>query len=308
MVKSSSIKISSKNMLEIENENVTLYRRGDEDKSRRKIKQIPVSAFLGEVRDSVSDTWVVETPPLPEGVFYYGCRGSVETVVLEQQPGIRTVRWSQATSDETRRRGGTKTYALAFPYIVLICRMARKVITDVHVFYRTAPLNSLEDELLCTNLSNVFDTRHRICLGGVPFSGSLKDQVERALDRLWNSGFNADLGGGEFVKSKKLDKRISSLRAWEAASKKDEFFMLKVDWETAYKTLKGAIQALCFGGAALEKAISTMDDLLDIFYRCAPESREKPSFFYQRQTPEKIEEYPEDYHDMPSGGGGCPCG
>lgn len=298
----------SNKFLEFDAKGVTLYRREQRKNtdSQTKIKQVALSGFLKRMLEIQQEDKIIETPPLPEGSWYYARGGENGALIIEQPPQTRTIKWSGLKSYEVNKRGAER-YNLAFPYVVFICRIENEFITEVFVFYRNSALTSLDDELYRTNFANITDKIYqRICLGGKIIEGSLIQQAGIVLDRMWNSSFNDDLGSGEFNSGKMIDKRLSSLKKWEMASAIDEFFMLNLSWMVAYKTVREAVKQLCFSGLR-EKAISTFDDLLDVFYCCAPESREKQPFFYQRQTPDKIGEYPEDYHDMPNGGG-FPCG
>src|SRR3989304_5695716 len=60
----------------------------------------------------------------------------------------------------------------------------------------------------------------------------------------WGPGFNTDIVGNCFERARKLDPRIASPKAWEAASEADPLFPLQVPWERLGLTIGGGLEQL----------------------------------------------------------------
>ncbi|MDP3710438.1 MAG: hypothetical protein Q8R29_01800 [bacterium] len=269
---------------------VVLYRKVRKDKGgdeRVEIKRLPVSALFKELKNTLYNERLMETPLLPEGVRYFAYKEDVGegVLVLEQFPQSRTVNWTDKKSGDDPRY--IRKVKLAFPFVILICKISAKLVNEVRVFYRTSPINSLEDPLFHTNLRNTYPDVCKICLGiintGQAFGGdilpkrskgNLVDQADQILNKLWNRCFNADVED-EFEESKHLDKRIASVEAWRKATEKDEMFPLSIRWRTFSKNIIGVVRELGYGYLGQEEPLNSLADLLDIFYCCAPEVKPK---------------------------------
>lgn len=317
----------SKDELEFVGDEVVLYRKvktkkgGDE---RVKIKRLAVSTFLKELEETSYSERLLETPLLPEGVRYFGYKRDAGdgVVVLEQAPQTRTVNWTDQKHDKSREK--IIKVKLAFPFVVLICKISNDLINDIRIFYRTSLISSLNDELFHTNLRNTYPDSYKICLGFINntgiFSGqilpqrvrgNLVDQTDQILSKLWNHCFNADIETDEFESSKYLDKKIASVEAWRKATQTDEMFPLSIRWRKTGKTVRGMINELGYGYPEQEDPLRSLEDLLDIFYRCAPGA--KPIVPVIEHHEEAVGDWEmQEMHrretDFPDGGGGWPYG
>lgn len=281
----------SKNILEFVGSEVVLYRLTRKEKGgykRREIKRLPVSALFKELKETLYDEKLIETPLLPEGTRCLSYRKETGdgVLVLEQAPQTRTITWTDR--NQTECRGKIKKLELAFPFVVLVCKISSDLINEVRIFYRTSLISSLQDELLHTNLRNTFTDNCKICLGFIGggrvfnaeilsprFRGNLVEQVEQIFSKLWENCFNADIDTDEFTETRGVDKRIATVEAWQRASQEDELFPLSVRWRKTGKTVADMIKEVGSGYSGQDDPLCSLDDLLDIFYRCAPKTKPK---------------------------------
>lgn len=146
---------------------------------------------------------------------------------------------------------------------------------EIRVYYRNAPLRSLDDALYLPNLCTVqvdpaLPGSCRACLRGHP--GDLQnlplaERGEVLLNFFWESGFNLDVESNGFERARTLDRRISSLEAWEEASKADPLFPLRMNWEPAGCTLRQAVGRLIDVRRTDRKPLRSASDLGDLMYR-----------------------------------------
>lgn len=280
----------SRDILEFAGDEVVLYRLMKQEKGgdeRKEIKRLPVSALFKELKETLYSERVIETPLLPEGTRYvcYKKDAGNGVLVLEQAPQTRTIKWMNQKQQGTNWK--IKKFTLAFPFVVLICKISSDLINDVRVFYRNSWITSLQNELFHTNLRNIYEDNSRICLGfregGQNFIGQVLPQkstgnlvkwVEQIFSNLWDNCFNADIDNDEFTFSRRLDKRISTVEAWQRASQENELFPLSVRWRKTGKTIEYVIKEIGYGSWQ-EDHLCSLDNLLDMFYRCAPEAKPK---------------------------------
>jgi hypothetical protein len=211
-------------------------------------------------------------PVLPPGARWLCRRQDLLMLVVEHPPQGRTLRVSAG------KKGGEEAYhsfRVAFPYIVYVLTFYRDSFEEMKMFYRAAPLATLEDTLCHTNLPNVRGEpghygSQRVCLRYRPelLEGMPLAQVTPALiDFFWSTGFNQDIAASAFERAQQLDPRLASLASWEAASRDNPLFPLEVNWEPAGRNLPGLwAECLKLHGdrdAPLESAA----ELADILYR-----------------------------------------
>jgi hypothetical protein len=164
---------------------------------------------------------------------------------------------------------------LAFPYVLYVLTFYRGDFEEMKMFFRTSPLVSPEDPLYHTCLPNVRGEpghygSQRVCLRyrpemleGLP----LVQTVPALIDFFWSTGFNQDIAGSAFERAQKLDPRLESFAAWEAATRENPLFPLEVDWEPAERTLPQLwLECLKLHGETAEPVRSAAE-LADILYR-----------------------------------------
>jgi hypothetical protein len=257
--------------IEIQGKKVLLYREGT---PRSPDREVPLEDFLREVAAAVRRPGRGHHLLLPPGARIVKLEGVVNILCLETPPQVRVIRWSAASMG---KGGAYETFRLAFPYIVYVFLFFQGSFEDMRVYYRTAPLQSPDDTLLMPNLWNVQadpdkPSACRACLRGRPEDlreRPLVQQVMMLLDFFWGTGFNTDIAGNCFERARKLDRRIATLEAWEAASKADPLFPLDVPWERLELTVGEVMDHFAESGPQPRQAIADASDLANLMYRIA---------------------------------------
>lgn len=187
--------------------------------------------------------------PIPPGVRFLIHRLPATLVVIEEAPHVRTVQWLDDDSMEPFGAGAEyRQVRLAFPYIVIVAGFMHGLLTtQTQCFYRTAPLKRRDDQLFVPNLYNVDDRDDLPCwlclrkLNGIIRAHSWSEKVDALRRHFWGATFNRsatlDRQESYWWKMKGLDRRISSLHRWEAASKQNPLFPLDVPWLPLQQTL-----------------------------------------------------------------------
>jgi len=201
----------------------------------------PLKSFLSALVEKS------EHPPLPdaipESVRFIRRRGDAVVLALEEKPALRTVRWLKDDSPAPYgRKAVYETVRLAFPFVVLVIAFRSGALTGYQqCFYRAAPLQQWNDELMLPNLLNVAKGHGQECwLCLVNLEGNLapffwNEKVRRIWNHVFGTGFNASSevheGMSYWGKMRSIDPRVESLTTWEQASKADPYFVLEVPWK-----------------------------------------------------------------------------
>lgn len=246
---------------------------------RAPLRQVALRDLLGGIASSLESAQGT-TLFLPSGTRYVKVRGASTAIVVELPPEVRRVTWSPAKME---KGGGYTPHWLAFPYVIHLCLFYTIKgdeaygggLEEMRVYYRNAPLRSPHDPLSIPNLFNVqvdpvLTSNCRACLRGHPEGLqdlSLAEQAEAWITFFWETGFNRDIEQSGFERARSLDPRIASLEAWEAASKADPLFPLRIPWEPAGCTLRQVMDRLIDVRHADVKPLQSASDLADLMYR-----------------------------------------
>lgn len=161
---------------------------------------------------------------VPNGTRLFAKRGNTSVFVIEQFPQIRNIRASRSISGNRRK----EMFAVAFPYVVFVIVMRDNVYGGMHVFYRSKPLESMDDPVFRTNLPNI-SSDGDVC---DRFGGHRKDglvaRVEEVISHFWNSMFNSDRDDG-YELYQQRERLLADFETWEAQSKKNPLFFLQVE-------------------------------------------------------------------------------
>jgi hypothetical protein len=244
-----------------------------------------VEAPLGSVLARLRDRFGYDALPdaLPEGTRFVRRRGDTVVLVLEDHPQVRTVRWLMDDSPEAKGRGATyHTPRLAFPFVVMVVAFYRGSLTGVQeLFYRTSPLRHPDDGLGRPNMLNVAPTGDHPCwlclkaltsdLAPLPWN----DKVREIREHVWGATFNrsADLLPGRasyWTAGRRLDRRVASIEAWEAATRRDPLFPLGVAWPLDGRSV-GQVMASMLEAIALPEPEATADGLIRLVTECGAE-------------------------------------
>ena len=175
------------------------------------------------------------TPPVPDDFVLFHVKHDPTTtiIVADVQPKIRTIHMVA---------GGFKTheFRVSLPYIVVCINLARwdhtVTFSSATLHYRVAPLRSLDDMLSRSNLPNML-YQEQICVGD---TADLQHDLDRAhndhdrahafLNDFWARPFS-DHAFGHFTQSRTLHHAFRSLADWEAHSRRDPGFILRIPWQ-----------------------------------------------------------------------------
>jgi hypothetical protein len=165
------------------------------------------------------------------------------------------VRWLSDESLAPFGRGAVyRTARLAFPFVVVIIGLRGGALTGYQqCFYRTAPLRSLSDPLLFTNLYNVADGYGQaswLCLANMTRNLSLvgwEEKVREIRRHLWGAGFNRSSEvheGNSYWGRMRVDPRVKTLAAWEESTLAGPSFPLSVEWKPAGLTVGQVVEQM----------------------------------------------------------------
>lgn len=231
---------------------------------------------------------------LPPHCRFVERAGYYTVFVIEDAPQVRTVMWhpwdelrkralarpalraGESVEEHTRRVTAQETFRLALPYIVRLYVFSGDAFQRVFCYFRNEPLRSHRDELLRPNLPNVYPLNsghpYRCCLKleGIALTASGRETFASIIEHIeaytWGSAWNKDLW--DFFLD--VAKRVPELETpwhWEAATREDPTFVLRVPWNPAEGTTIGAAMARAINRgaigqttfAALEERIRTAE-------------------------------------------------
>jgi hypothetical protein len=192
---------------------------------------------------------------LPRGVRILRRRGEMLGVAVEVPPGARRVRW--IADDSTAPFGAGARYhelSLAFPFVIIVLVLHGGRPTGLQqLFYRRAPLERPDDPLLLPNMYNVakgYDQMCWLCLQHlrVKPDGSPGETISAAVDHVFSAAFNrsSDVheGNSYWEMMRDVDARVSSIEAWENATRADRFFALSVPWRSADTSVQAELDSM----------------------------------------------------------------
>ena len=221
---------------------------------------------------------------LPRGVKAVLSRGPLTLWFWEQPPRLVQLSWIKETSTVPFGRGATyRKVKIALPYLVIMASFSRDnsglPTLNTHsneCFFRNKPLVSLDDELCypgllnCSVMEGSGSPLAWICTqylkqDSKASSNKPEERYHAGLEAvrycLLETSFNLSSehheGNSWYNRSKAVDPRISTIKDWEANTKKDPLFVTEVPWiptrhtvrQLAERTLKRLGQAAGFATA-----------------------------------------------------------
>lgn len=224
------------------------------------IRRMRTAALLKGMRERMAED-AFATPILPPGTVLYEKRGGREAIILQEQPGVRVVRWHDGEQNGD--------YNLAFPYVILGFGGERGYYhrkTLIFAFYRVEPITSRNDMLFRTNLLNANPVNNALCIGPHLSRGSLCEVAASLREAFWHHAFNQGMGLASYDAHAR--RTTGDVKQWAAKSKKDPLFALKVRWPNADMTVVELADQLLDGDendGDPKEEIRTFDDLVDLF-------------------------------------------
>jgi hypothetical protein len=262
-------------IIEIAGQEVTLKR------GRAIVVKAALADFLDSLAQQQSCATFPDGSPLPDGVRFVHQRGTATVVVLELFPQVREVQWiSNLSPQPFGPRTQYEPVTLAFPYIVIFVLFQSGCLTGFQqLFYRAEAISSENDALFFPNLLNVsegYGQKCWLCLANMTDVSQLpwNKKVHKVLEHVWEAGFNKS--SEHFEKNSywqkttaaRLDLRLNSVESWQAATKEDPLFMLKVKWKPAGLTVGQVVESMLAAGYGAA-AIKSSSDLITLICSCA---------------------------------------
>jgi hypothetical protein len=248
--------------IEIAGQEVTLKRGGTV------VVKVALADFLDNLAQQQSWAAFPDGSVLPDCVRLIYRRGPATVLVLELFPEVREVRWISNLSPQPFGPGTQyQAVTLAFPYIVIFVLFQSGCLTGIQqLFYRNEAISSENDALYLPNLLNVsegYGQKCWLCLANMTDLSKLpwNKKVHRVLEHFWEAGFNRSSEHHEKnsywqkTTAARLDPRLNSVESWQAATKEDPLFMLKIRWKPAELTVAQVVQSMLaagYGGGSIE--------------------------------------------------------
>ena len=235
---------------------------------------------------------------LPDGVKAVRSQGRITILVYERPPQVYNLKWiannSPASFGENTRY---RTVKIALPYLIVLAVFEpgpgnRLMLSHRNeCFFRTAPLKGPDDELLYPALLNCSKFSPQaghplswICTAKLDpsFLITVQDENARILAGLWallrellESGYNKSSEHHEesswFTETvnAKVDRRITSVEAWEKATRQDRCFAINVPWLKTGMTLKQVTDRIYRNARAVQPKVTSASDIARILFNHA---------------------------------------
>ena len=239
----------------------------------------------------VDQDWI-----LPDGIKLVKTRGPVTVLVYERPPQVYNLKWIADDSPAPFGRGTKyRTVRIALPYLIVLAVFERGRGTRIQLsqtnecFFRTAPLKSIQDELLypaLLNCSKIATEAGRplswICTAKMDLRAvarerdqnkRMREGLRALLHCLLETGYNLSSehheGSSWFTESTGVDPRIATIEEWEKTTAREPLFVLDVPWLQAGMTLGEAMERHFRMGGAHHGRVSTAMDLMRILFNHA---------------------------------------
>jgi len=202
---------------------------------------------------------------LPNGIKLLYSNGPITVWVHETPPRVLQLKWIADNSPTPFGEGAKyRMVRVALPYLVVLAAFERGRLSDYNeCFFRVAPIESENDELLYPSLLNCsrFEPSD-----GHPLSWICSQYLDRQfmherdpnrrmrlgfkslLYCLIETGYNHSSDRHEysswFTESTKVDPRVATVEKWERASEQDPMFVLDVPWLKTGKSIKEVVERI----------------------------------------------------------------
>lgn len=175
-----------------------------------------------EKLNNLSQRWVnTETAELevfPEGTKYIHKNGKITTIVVEQPPHSRNIRYLE------------ETYFLSFPYTQFTINFFEEKIESIYMSMTKKPITGLDGLLYFPCLPNI-NVDHKVCMGSIKNSsheGSMSEKVKSIISTIWQSTFTADYSENfNFFLRSNFNGR--PLTEWKEKTKENPLFIVGKD-------------------------------------------------------------------------------
>lgn len=229
----------------LEGDKLILQRKGCE----------PVKATLNEVANILAPRKGGNIL-LPDGVKIVRESPNGMILVHQSPPSVRRVEWMinspKGPGFSPDKPTVYKSFRISLPYVLLLIPFryfGRDLIggvSSIECFFRNEPLKSIESKLCYPALLNIarYDKMSAwVCPTGIGDRGKawrkskdhnaiIREHTTDVIYHLFCGKFNYDIRGNWFSNygERGIDPRISTIEAWEEATKEDPTFSTEVSW------------------------------------------------------------------------------
>ena len=244
---------------------------------------------------------------LPHGVHLYFSTSSTTIFFWELPPAVHHVRWISADSKVPYRMGGAKVLyedrRLAMPYVVIVAVFVRDpsgrlVLSGKNeAYFRTAPLEDADDELLFPALLNISKFPSKVAArmpltwictqyldmqklaAESDFNRRVRQSLKALRSTMLEAGFNYSSEHHELTSYWSVSARkipdVADLDRWEKLSREDPLFVLKVPWLRAtvgrrQMTVQKLVDRIETQFGAKDTTPDTSDSLARIIFEATP--------------------------------------
>lgn len=227
---------------------------------------------------------------LPEGTRFHRRIGSVDYLVVEQQPMLRTIlvdnqyhKPKMGSDRYGRGPGDPKQFHIALPYVVYFVALNNLQISKYMMAFRTEPLKSLKDKLYLNVLPNSHEGGTVCCSMGGHSYNNIVDAVNHYIGVYWQAQYRYCLHH-HFPDHP----AFKSFEAWEKESEANPLFVLHLNWRALPHTLADWLGATVT--EQLPSPPAKMQELSSKFVRRASEILTLQSQSPQELTPEEVQQ------------------
>lgn len=220
--------------------------------------KLKVSAEIFDIAQGWTLSSKREKILFPSGCRFLYTMGQSTFVVIEEKPGIRSLKFMATLLEEEekrrlpRPRDGSYLFSLSFPYVIFLLQFKgvesdsgrQEGLANLYVGWSQTPLHKLDTMLYRPFLPNQHGNMS-VCTGVERnFSSQNISQItESVISHYWNSTFNSDLSDMWWKKGSRDKLRTAS--TWQEESKTDPLFILQESLEKG-QTLEKLVED-CIG-------------------------------------------------------------
>ncbi len=240
----------------------------------------------------------------PDGLKREFRSGPLTVWVHQTSPRVHRLRWIAEDSPAPFGRGTTyRDVTIALPYVIVFAvfaadRHGKLQLTGANeCFFRNEPIRSLDDALYYPALLNCskFAPGLRdkplswICtqhldfakLQATPDDGArMRRAMQALLNCLFETGFNYSSEHHElsswFSESRHVDPRVTTIEAWEDASRKAPLFVLEVPWLPVELSVRQVAERIVECQAGEHPRVASATDVARLVFNHGKQPKQVP--------------------------------
>lgn len=240
---------------------------------------------------------------LPMGTRSFRTRGRFGILIHETHPRVCNFKWIDEESPAPYgAEAKYRTARISLPYVLVFAvfeqsRRGTFKLSEINeCFFSNQPLESMEQQLYYPALLNCSryerpagrplswictqHLRRRRGPKGAKRNELLHTELNALLQTLFETGFNYSSEHHEmeswFTASRKSDKRIASVKAWEKATDEDAFCGVEISWLPTNLSAEQIMERIFENVGAAAQPIRSTDDLARLVFNSGNGADEPP--------------------------------